>query len=74
MPKEAAGAHLIEFAEALLATEQDDVIRNAEDLMGLLLNAAGALRYLRMFPGSATDSVHDVLRSSRMRRKGRDKQ
>lgn len=68
------GVHLVPLAEALLATEQADVIRAAEGVLAALLNGAGALSYLRMFPGSATDSVHDVLRRTSLRRKWSKKQ
>jgi len=64
----------VEFAEAILALGQEDVICVAEDVLAMLLNGASALRYLRMFPGAATDSIHDVLRSTSVQPKGRGKQ
>jgi hypothetical protein len=64
----------VRFAEAILATKETDVIRVAEDVLAALLNGANALRYLRMFPGSATDSVHDFLRVTSVRRKDKGKQ
>jgi hypothetical protein len=52
---------MIRLVKRICGTEQQDMIKTAESILGALLNGAVALRHMRMYPQFLGEAVERVL-------------
>lgn len=52
---------MLDLVRRLCATEQDDMIKAAESMLGAFLNGAVALRHMRMYPQFMGEAVERAL-------------